>query len=562
MRFIAVLAACLVAAGLNFLFWWQPGQPRPLSQPFAGKLDSVSFAPYRRHQSPLTRTFASQAEIDADLRLVSQFAKGVRTYTTREGLEVVPTLAEKYGLEVTLGAWLGQEIDINNAEIAAVIAQANAHPNSVKRIIVGNEVLLRRDLPRDELIQQIRRVKQAVKQPVSYADVWEFWLRNPQVAQEVDYITVHMLPYWEDEPVDVANTMKHIEDVLGIVQRAFPGKPILIGEVGWPSGGRARERAQTGLWMEAEFLSRFANLAAQKGIAYNVVEAFDQVWKSAHEGLMGAKWGLFDADRQPKFSLAGPVADRANWLDPLVYSSILALILVIWSLRTPLAAPAAGGVVLLAQALATMAAVSAVYGLDIWQSRLWLAAPLFQFALQALLALCLFREAVQRLAKTPSAVRVRSPMAVLDHWRSSTWRDRLLLLFALLAAYETVLLAVRPDLPAYRNSIEPLPGLAKYWLFSVFNGRYREFPLPEFLVPVLGTLLFLALLSLFGRKPLFVGGRGVWLDRVIAVILALAVPLMLWSERWINGEAALWGLTAAAFALLALAGLLSSRRVE
>jgi hypothetical protein len=314
--------------------------------------------------------------------------------------------------------------------------------------------------------------------------------------------------------------------------------------------------------MEAEFLSRFAHLAARRGIDYNVVEAFDQVWKSAHEGLMGANWGLFSSERAPKFSLAGPVAANPGWLDPFVYSTLLALILVMWSLRTPLAPSASAAIAVLAQGLATLLALSALFGLKLWHDRLWIAAPLFQFALQAAFALLLFTETVRRLARPPSPVRLRSPMAVLDHLRSSTWRDRLLALFVLLALYETVLLAVRPDLPAWRDAIQPLPGLAKYWLFSVFNGRYREFPVEEFLVPVLGTVLMLALLALFGRRPILVGGRSLWPDRLLALLFVVAVPFMLWAENWINREAGLWGLMALALALLALAGALARHRVE
>jgi exo-beta-1,3-glucanase (GH17 family) len=569
MRIVPILAAALLAALINFLFWYLPNRPTPVSEPWAGPLQSLSFAPYRRDQSPLTRTFASPTEIESDLALVAQMARGIRTYTAREGLEVVPTMAAKHGLSVTLGAWLGQDPAINDAEIAAAIAQANAHPASIKRIIVGNEVLLRRDLTAGQLIAHIRRVKQAVKQPVTYADVWEFWLKNPQIAAEVDYITVHLLPYWEDEPVDVANTIPHIDAVLDKVQRAFPGKAIAIGEVGWPSAGRSRERAVTGRWMQAEFLSRFANYAAKKQLDYNVVEAFDQIWKSAHEGTMGANWGIFDAERREKFNdpskqyfMPGiyEAIENKHWLGAFVGSMLLALILTVWSLRLRLATMHGVGVALFAQILATCLTLSALHGYAAWYDKLWMTSPVTQVLLQALLAVAVFSETLRRLSEPAAPVPLRSPTAALGRWGSSSWRDRLLAIFVLLALYETVWLAVRPDLPEFRAPLESWNGYAKYVLFSLFNGRYRDFPIPEFLVPVIGTLAMFLLLAVFGRRPMLVRGKSKTPDRVIALPFALGIPTMLWTERFVNREAMVWAAMALIMAVCASAGLVARQR--
>ena len=30
--------------------------------------------------------------------------------------------------------------------------------------------------------------------PVTYADVWEYWLRNREVYEAVDFVTIHILP--------------------------------------------------------------------------------------------------------------------------------------------------------------------------------------------------------------------------------------------------------------------------------------------------------------------------------------------------------------------------------
>ena len=120
---------------------------------------------------------------------------------TGENLEAVPQRAGKYGLKVWHGAWLNNNEKENLEQINLLIDHANKYKDTIERVIVGNEVLLRKDLTANELRRYIRQVKQRVSQPVTYADVWEFWLRNPSLADEVDFITIHILPYWEDEPI-------------------------------------------------------------------------------------------------------------------------------------------------------------------------------------------------------------------------------------------------------------------------------------------------------------------------------------------------------------------------
>ena len=314
MRLIILVLGLMAAIAANFAGWYLPNRPLAMDRPWLdGPMTSLSFAPFRRGQSPLTRTYPTAAEIESDLKSLQGLAHGVRTYTSQEGMEIVPELAGKYGLTVIQSAWLGVEKPVNDAEVAALIDQANRHPDSIKRVIVGNEVLLRKDLPVDALAAYIRKVRQSIKQPVSYADVWEFWLKNPELAKDVDFITVHFLPYWEDFPIGVDGAMEHILAVRDIMQKAFPDKPILIGEVGWPSGGRDREKAVPSRSEEARFVNSFLNLARDKGLDYNLVEAFDQPWKAKLEGTVGARWGILDIDRQPKFRLGQPVVENPDW---------------------------------------------------------------------------------------------------------------------------------------------------------------------------------------------------------------------------------------------------------
>lgn len=99
-------------------------------------------------------------------------------------------------MKVLLGAWIGYEKPLNARELERAIALANANTDVVRALIVGNEVLLRRERTEDEMRELIRHAKANAKVPVTYADVWEFWTRHDSLAAEVDFVTVHILPFW------------------------------------------------------------------------------------------------------------------------------------------------------------------------------------------------------------------------------------------------------------------------------------------------------------------------------------------------------------------------------
>lgn len=321
---------------LNGLLGWVINQPQDVGADVPeGKLKSLSFAPYRTGQSPLLEIFPTPEQIEADLKLMGQNTLNIRTYASAEGnMPVIPELAGKYGLTVLQGAWLSPVAADNKKEINELIRCANAHPDTVKRVIVGNEVLLRKDLPVDQLIEYIREVKKSVKQPVSYADVWSEYMKHPQLIKEVDFITIHILPYWEDRPIPVDEAPEHIKRIVETVKREAqtisPDKPILIGESGWPSLGKQRGDAIPSVVNEAHFIRALIKVANDNGFDYNIVEAFNQPWKSAFEGVVGANWGLYDAHRNEVFPLAGKVYENAKWSKGFIASSI---ILIIVSLR-------------------------------------------------------------------------------------------------------------------------------------------------------------------------------------------------------------------------------------
>ena len=175
--------------------------------------------------------------------------------------------------------------------------------------MVGNEVLLRGEMTTSDLAANIRSVKSRVTVPVTYADVWEFWLRNREVYDAVDFVTIHILPYWEDMPVRAKFAAGHVDDIRKRMAVAFPGKEILIGETGWPSAGRMREGALPSRTNQARVVSEILDLAKREKFRVNLIEAYDQPWKRQLEGTVGGYWGLID-DRAARGEISAGRADQ------------------------------------------------------------------------------------------------------------------------------------------------------------------------------------------------------------------------------------------------------------
>ncbi|HEX7348334.1 MAG TPA: glycosyltransferase [Rhodanobacteraceae bacterium] len=321
---VAVLLSLFVAA-LNFALWAVADQPTNVV-PWNGRVDGFAYSPFQRYQSPLQGTFPTDAEVSSDLALLARHTHRIRVYSVLQYPEI-PRLAMRYHLDVLAGAWLDRRTENNENEINALIAQAHRWPD-IKRVEVGNEVLLRHDMSPEKLMAYIDRVRAAVHQPVSTAEPWDIWERYPELVQHVDFITVHLLPYWDGVPRKdaIGDALQHYDRL----KQLYPGKPIVIGEVGWPSNGNRFEFAKPSTANQAIFLREWMQVARERHLDYYVMEAIDQPWKQAVSGRVEAYWGVFNADRQLKFPLTGPVLEDATWPWKALASGLLALLPMLW----------------------------------------------------------------------------------------------------------------------------------------------------------------------------------------------------------------------------------------
>ncbi|MES2554166.1 MAG: glycosyl hydrolase family 17 protein, partial [Pseudomonadota bacterium] len=325
------LVFALVIALLHFGIWAAANRTiQLLDAPHI--VNGFAYSGFRVDQSPFDRNFPSTAELVEDLKLLKPYTNRIRTYGALENPEV-PALASNMGLKVTAGGWISGDAIANNRELDALIAKIKSYPR-IERAIVGNESLLRNDLPVENLIMYLDRVRDEVNIPVSTAEPWHVWLKNPELVKHVDYIAVHLLPYHEGVPIEqaVSYSIERYKELMN----AFPRKKIVITEIGWPSRGPTIGASVASRVNQARFVREFLAKSAHENYDYYLMEAFDQPWKVKLEGWAGPYWGMFDANRELKYSLKGAVPKDMRWVEKAMWGSVIAflpIMFIAWRFR-------------------------------------------------------------------------------------------------------------------------------------------------------------------------------------------------------------------------------------
>ncbi len=300
---------------------------------------------------------------------------------------------------------------------------------------------------------------------------------------------------------------------------AFPGKEVLIGEVGWPSAGRMRDGALPSPVNQARVILDVLALSKREHFNVNIIEAFDQPWKRALEGTVGGHWGLFKATtRAPKFSGAPGISNHPLWLwqgvGGIIFAAIVfgAAILVRTkdarlSLWLAVSANAFVGGTLLGWTIENIPIES--LGIGGWVRSVALAAV-------AITAPPAMSAAIMRGIPAPSFARLLGPK-----------RERVGDSFALAVGVISIALFLLAFVVA---------------LGLVFDPRYRDFPFAPLTAAVAPFLMH----RLIVTRPK--GSRGV-AETVGAVALGLSVFYIVFNEGFANWQS-LW--TCAALAAFAI----------
>jgi GPH family glycoside/pentoside/hexuronide:cation symporter len=267
------------------------------SQARSGRLHGLCFSPYVEGQG--TGDLLSKAQIHRRIGIVAPYTQWVRSFSCTEGHELIPALARAQGLKTMVGAWIGQDRERNEREIASLLKLAAE--GLVDIATVGNEVLLRNELQEQELLGYIQRVKTALPShvPVGCVDAYYEFLDRPMLTRACDVVLPNCYPFWEG--VDISQAPHYLKHMYELVQKAADGKKVVIAETGWPSQGQTVSAAVPSPENAMRYFIETQAWAQLEGIELFYFSSFDETWKVIAEGDVGANWGLWDKHGKPKF---------------------------------------------------------------------------------------------------------------------------------------------------------------------------------------------------------------------------------------------------------------------
>ncbi|MCA6074662.1 glycosyl hydrolase family 17 protein [Fulvivirga sedimenti] len=259
-------------------------------------MHGLCFSPYTEGQQPGDQL--SESQIRHRMEIIKPYTKWVRSFSCTDGNELIPKIAKEYGIKTLVGAWLGDDPEINNREIENLIKVARE--GYVDIAAVGNEVMYRGDLTEEELLQFIHRVKEALPDvQVGYVDAYYEFADRPKITDACDVLLANCYPFWEGCHSDYS--LLYMKEMYNMAVNAGKGKKVIITETGWPSQGTSLNGADPS---EENFMSYFINTqqwSKEDDIEIFYFSSFDESWKVGAEGDVGAYWGIWDKDENPKF---------------------------------------------------------------------------------------------------------------------------------------------------------------------------------------------------------------------------------------------------------------------
>ena len=260
-------------------------------------MHGLCFSPYEEGQKPGDQI--TEEQIRRRMEIIAPYTDWIRSFSCTEGNEEIPRIAREFGIKSMVGAWLGDDPEINKKEIENLIEVANQ--GYVDIAAVGNEVMLRGDLNEDQLLDFIKQVKDGINVdvPVAYVDAYYEFNERPRIAEACDVILANCYPFWEG--CDMDYSLLYIKDMYQRALHAANGKKVIISETGWPSQGTNLEGAYPSYENYLKYFMNMQKWAQEDDIEIFYFSSFDESWKVGAEGDVGAYWGLWDKDEQLKF---------------------------------------------------------------------------------------------------------------------------------------------------------------------------------------------------------------------------------------------------------------------
>ncbi|MFY7740619.1 MAG: glycosyl hydrolase family 17 protein [Flavobacterium sp.] len=259
-------------------------------------MHGICFSLYEDGQKPGDIITAEQ--VNRRIQILKPYSKWVRSFSCIEGNEHIPRIAKENGMQTLVGAWLGDDLELNEKEIESLITLAKE--GCVDIAAVGNEVMYRGDLTEDQLLEYINRVKEALPNiPVGYVDAYYEFSHRPRITEVCDVILTNCYPYWEGCPIEYS--LPHMQSMFNSAKDAGQGKRVIITETGWPSEGGSLKGAVATNENAMKYFIESQNWSKFNDIEIFYFSSFDESWKVGPEGAVGAYWGLWDKNEKLKF---------------------------------------------------------------------------------------------------------------------------------------------------------------------------------------------------------------------------------------------------------------------
>lgn len=253
-------------------------------------------SPYEEGQEPGDQL--SEQQIRRRLEIMKPYTQWIRSFSCTEGNELIPKIAKEMGMKTLVGAWLGDDPEINKKEIEGLIELANQ--GYVDIAAVGNEVMYRGDLNEGELLDFIYQVKEKVTSvPVGYVDAYYEFTERPAITEACDIILANCYPFWEG--CDLDYSLLYMKDMYNKAMKAGNGKKVIITETGWPSEGTNLEGAFPSEENAIKYFINTQKWSKEEDIDIFYFSSFDESWKVGSEGDVGAYWGIWDKNEKLKY---------------------------------------------------------------------------------------------------------------------------------------------------------------------------------------------------------------------------------------------------------------------
>lgn len=310
---------------------------RALESDFTSRM-AVAYSPFRTsvNEAGLASESIPLNNIKQDLQLLKDAGFGViRLFDSSDKVaaQTVQAIQElNLDIKVMLGVWItASDNAANDAEIARAIALANAHPDVIKAISVGNETLVSWNTwnaqTTQKMAEYLKTLRDRVRQPVTTDDNWAFFAaqsgeKNPvPVLNQIDFVSMHTYPLldtvhnpnlwdWKQLALPESERAQAMMDASiarakfeyqavrnHLDQNGYPNMPVIIGETGWKATASGGETMRAHPVNQAMYFERLRAWKQETNAPQTIVyfSAFDEAWKQGDD-----KWGLFNSQRQAR----------------------------------------------------------------------------------------------------------------------------------------------------------------------------------------------------------------------------------------------------------------------